>query len=164
MRVVQREYDNGPVQFRHVYMDGRQTDDELKQRLEAFRELYVSLQREQRRTVLLFELGESFDYSARQRSIQADWGRDVAELEREVLIANAFVTPSLVIRGMITAVYWLWPPAAAYTVQATLLEALTWSFDLCEQHGISMPDSVRRDCRARLLGAPAVRPAISGRG
>jgi hypothetical protein len=88
---------------------------------------------------------------ARQRNIQAQWNREVEDLEHVTTLGKCFVLRSVMARGILTAVTWFSPPRIPPRVVASTNEALAWSFDICEAAGVAVAETQRRDCSAHLV-------------
>jgi hypothetical protein len=65
-----------------------------------------------------------------QRKITGDWIKKTIGLQREVSLGGANVTPSAIIRGIITAIHWFQKPETPTVFVATrdegMLQALRW--------------------------------------
>jgi hypothetical protein len=62
-----------------------------------------------------------------QRKRMADWMKQHENQIRERTAGCAFVLPSALQRGVLTAILWLQPMACPHTIVGTLEEALAWS-------------------------------------
>jgi hypothetical protein len=62
---------------------------------------------------------------ASQRKLTGEWKKRTAGLTGAAVAANAHVTPSALLRGLITAVFWLHPPTSPTLFVATRAEAIT---------------------------------------
>ncbi|MCH2110585.1 MAG: hypothetical protein MK135_14780, partial [Polyangiaceae bacterium] len=61
------------------------------------------------------------------RRILADWNRRHAEELQKYRRGVALVSRSAALRGMLTAVYWLFPPPYPHKMTNTLREAIDWA-------------------------------------
>jgi hypothetical protein len=59
-----------------------------------------------------------------------------------LLIADAMVLESRLLRGFLTAVNWLAPPSHPQRTFASPVEALTWAKNRLDEEGIAYPDAV----------------------
>jgi hypothetical protein len=76
---------------------------------------------------------------ASQRKYTGEWIQRTANLARVTSVGGAQVTPSTVLRGIITAVFWLHPsPTISFTV-ATRREAILRGIELLEKAGVLLP-------------------------
>jgi hypothetical protein len=146
MRYVIREYDVGRVRFSYTRMFEHQTDAELKQRLEDYKQRLVAACSQGLRRISILEFAVSNQYSAQQRRIQSDWNRECDALLRAAELELIFVTPSALMRGVITAVFWVAPPPFAYEVCADLSDALNRAFEVCERFGVRVDHRERARC------------------
>jgi hypothetical protein len=76
---------------------------------------------------------------ASQRRYTAEWMGRTSQLQRAASVGGAQVTPSAVLRGIITAVFWLQPPPIPPILVATREEALQKGIELLEAAGIAPP-------------------------
>jgi hypothetical protein len=74
----------------------------------------------------LIDLRGATNASARQRKRQARWIRDNVEvLERDVSAA-VIVTDSAIMRGIVTAIFWIRPLPCPTQIEPTLVRGLAW--------------------------------------
>ena len=72
-------------------------------------------------------------------------------LGREVTLGVAFIPASAIIRGVLTAIFWVRPPYAPHDVCAQLNDGLDWLLARCEQRRVSIAWQARVDIR-RAMG------------
>lgn len=144
MRYLVREYEIGQIRFKYTRATDDQTDEELRARLHDYKERLLQSQRKQMRDITILEFTLNSQYSPQQRRIQSEWNRECDELLREVELSIIFVTPSLLMRGVITAVFWVAPPPFQYEICEDVHEALARAFEICELTGLHM-DPIARD-------------------
>jgi hypothetical protein len=101
---------------------GEYTDDEL---IEFLREL-TSIFRVPGKKVGIIDLSLAKPGSARQRKLQAEWIQTHETALAEGFAAAAVVTDSAVIRGTVTAVFWIRPLPFPTHVAATIDAAEHW--------------------------------------
>lgn len=78
------------------------------------------------RKVCLFDLTKATTGTARQRQTQAAWiGKNEEALARD-FAAAAIVTDSAIVRGTVTAIFWIRPLPFPTRVVATLEAADAW--------------------------------------
>jgi hypothetical protein len=71
--------------------------------------------------------------SANQRRLTAEWMKRTALLSTAASVGGATVTPSAILRGIITALYWVHPsPMPSYTV-ATRHEGMLKGIEMLEE-------------------------------
>lgn len=144
MRYLVREYEVGQIRFKYTRVTEEQTDEELRARLADYKARLQESQRKHMRDITIVEFTKSNQYSPQQRRIQSEWNGECEALLREVELSIIFVTPSLLMRGVITAVFWVAPPPFPYEVCEDVHEALARAISLCEQEGMSI-DHIGRD-------------------
>jgi hypothetical protein len=88
--------------------------------------------------------------NARQRKYAGDWLTKNTDLIVAASVGGATVTPSAILRGLVTAVHWFNKPATASEFVATRDEALRYVIGLLEVARVPLPDRVR-DLRDRLM-------------
>ncbi len=110
----------GDVQF--VYMDSL-ADTAHARFIAWMREDLRALVPGRRRGVL-YEVTDRVRLSNAQRSQISSLFREKNEELRAVTSGYALVTPSLMVRGMLTTLYWFAPPPYPYCIEPTLDAAL----------------------------------------
>jgi hypothetical protein len=89
---------------------------------------------------------------ARQRQFTGAWNKRTYALSRAAGIGGATVTPSAILRGIITAVFWIQPPATPSFAVATRHEAMLKGIEMLEAAKIALPPALvgyRRDAGDR---------------
>jgi hypothetical protein len=81
---------------------------------------------------------------ATQRKYAADFVRRTAHVARAASLGTANVTPSSILRGIMTAVYWVSPSPTPTVFLATRREAYRYAIEVLEGGGAALPPSVRR--------------------
>lgn len=76
--------------------------------------------------VQLIDARTAHTTTPKQRSIAAEFNRDHFNRMRENLIAMAFVSTSVTVRGYLTAIFWLSPPAYPYRTFSDVGSATVW--------------------------------------
>jgi hypothetical protein len=102
---------------------GESSDDDMRSYLTML-ELMLS---RKARHVIIVDATQGKQLKSQHRKMLADW----TQLNRQTLARYraglALVTPSAVLRGMITAVYWLSPPPFPYQPVSTMEEGWAWA-------------------------------------
>jgi hypothetical protein len=150
MQVTFRDLDLGPVRIVTTRMEGEVVDKVFEQSMRDYRSMLLDCQSKRVRIISFVDLSSAGLLTAKQRKLQSEWNREVEPLVREVLLGVGFIAPGALKRGMMTAIFWVSPPAAPYLICASMPEALTWAFGLCADQGIQLSDDMRMDCRRRL--------------
>lgn len=96
-------------------------------------EVYEGLRARKGPFVMVQDLRHSPGTSARQRQMQADEMGRVQALEHVTQLGAAFVFSSVLLRGMMTAIFWMYRPRWETRVFAELDEALTWADKLLQK-------------------------------
>lgn len=65
--------------------------------------------------------------SAQERKITADYEQRAAEHLKRFNRGTAFVLPSAIVRGIVTAIYWLVPPPYPHRVFSNVPDAEAWA-------------------------------------
>ena len=144
MEGVLRNFDLGGVSLLYGSARGDMSDDELVAWLERYRQALQSARDAGRRTATIVDLRHSEAPTAKQRRLQTDWNRETESLVRVVTLCIAFVVSSRVMRGIMTAIFWVKPPAARYALFESMHDALTWTLESCKRSGVSIdPESER---------------------
>jgi hypothetical protein len=88
------------------------------------------------------------------RKLQAEWMQQHRELIAATCMGMAFVIESRLVRGALTAIFWVTPSPVPYSVHATLHEALVHARETCTQGGVELPAQAHRpDAAARIESA-----------
>ena len=102
---------------------GAPTTDEFGQYLDRLSAVY----REGNRFAMIFDSSDAESPPATQRKMQADWILKHERLIHTLNVGTAFVVPSVVLRGALTAIFWLQPLPCPHFVCAELNEARRWT-------------------------------------
>jgi hypothetical protein len=151
VRYLVREYEVGRIRFKYTRVSEEQTDHELRTRLEDYKARLEESQRRQLRDITILEFTSGNMYSPQQRRIQSEWNRECDALLRDVELSMIFVTPSLLMRGVITAVFWVAQPQFPYEICEDVHEALARAFEISERAGVSIAPLVRDHIRVCLF-------------
>lgn len=139
---------------------GSLTDAEMMQGLA---EAEAALQAERaraKRLVCLTDLTDAAPLNAHQRKLMAKWGKDTASLMCDVSVGVVVVTPSAVMRGVATALSWLFTPPVPHAFVGSLDEAASWGVARCDELAVPVPSALRTKRGAALrdfLGISALR-------
>ena len=111
-----------------VTLPAAQSDDEV---LAYFDELRACRARREPYAIVV-DAAASRGFSAKQRRMQAQYVSEGLELSGMYLKGLAFIAPSELIRGMLTAIFWLQRPASPHRVFTTKEEAVAWARERVE--------------------------------
>lgn len=105
---------------------GSTSDEEFQRYLSRMEELVVA--RREINAVIL-DASKADAATAKQRKMQADWMKGHEAALRRYCVGNAFVITSTVVRGALTAIFWLQPPAAPSSVFGSFAAAEAWALE-----------------------------------
>jgi hypothetical protein len=159
---VESEFEIESVLFLWVRSSGPITDAEFASWLERYRQIHLSARTQGRKLAILYDLTQASPLSAQQRRMQADWIQQCELLGRAVTLGVAFVTTSAIIRGVLTAIFWVRPLYASHHVCAELDDGLDWLFGHCDQRGVRIDRAMRGEVR-RCLGIAGLKPVAAAR-
>jgi cobalamin biosynthesis protein CobD/CbiB len=143
--------DCAPVVYTRLF--GAQNEEEFVEYHERLRIAMVETRSQGRRMVTILDLTEAAPLTARQRTLQSEWSRQTDALFREVSSGIVFVVASAVVRGVLTALFWIRPVPVPHAIVQDLDEAVRWAIARCRETGETVP------ARLELDGAAAFRDA-----
>jgi hypothetical protein len=76
---------------------------------------------------------------ALQRQYTGQWIKRTSDLARATSVGGAQVTPSAVLRGIITAIFWIHPPPTPAVCVATRAEAMMVGIERLEAQRVALP-------------------------
>jgi len=82
---------------------------------------------------LIFDATTAGPTPAAHRKKQAEWMKRFENETRATTVGTAFVLPSALMRGILTAILWLQPMACPHVIVATLAEGLEWARERLHQ-------------------------------
>jgi hypothetical protein len=142
----------------------RVNDADLEAALVYFEQLMVECQRNHERFARVTDLANVRQpLTASQRRLFGHWLQRGAELQKATSVGEANVTPSPIVRGIITAIYWFQKPLVPTMFFSTRGEATLQAIRWLEDARVSLPPGVchlRDDLRsaARRDGHAPARP------
>jgi hypothetical protein len=121
----------------------RATDDDLRAALGRFEAIMREACKSREKFSLVTDLSRLRHLPpASQRKIAADWVNSTSELQKITNLGGANVTPSAIIRGIVTAIYWLAKPPTPAAFVATREEAMHQAIRWLEEAGTLLPPSL----------------------
>jgi hypothetical protein len=121
----------------------RVTDDDLRAALARFEDVMRECLKSREKFALVTDLSRLRHLPPpSQRKIAADWVNSTSGLQKITNLGGANVTPSAIIRGIITAIYWIARPATPAAFVATRDEAMQQAIRWLEEAGALLPPSV----------------------
>lgn len=97
-----------------------------------------------RRSASIIDLTDAAALNAKQRAVVSTWVKDTRELSRHTSISTAFVAPSALVRGALTAIFWTQSFGVPHRVFATLHDAVVWSLDHIRATGLEVAEGTDR--------------------
>ena len=86
---------------------------------------------------------------ARERKKMADWAGSprVYALSKKLCVGSATLVTNPIMQGALTAILWLWKPAAPHLAVRTVRDGVSFCLERLKAEGIAMPqgaDAIRR--------------------
>ncbi len=131
------------------------TDENLREHLAAQSADLEHLLATERRTLIVIDASLGPRPTATQRKMRADWINTEAERLAKTCVGVAFVVPSPLVRGALTAIFWVAQLPVPHTVHGSIEKALAWAIQQLDQAGMPVPPLLREH------GAAAVAPEIA---
>ena len=99
-----------------VFPKQRFADADLRRALDYIEQLMIESEKSGEKSFQITDLTRMQEIaSASQRKISAEWVKRTAPLQRAASVGGANVTPSTILRGLITAIYWFQSPSTTTT-------------------------------------------------
>jgi hypothetical protein len=102
---------------------GDSSDEDMAAYTQALSELLALRQRH----VLIVDATKGKSLKGTHRNVVARWNKENAAALTKYRVGLVLVTPSALLRGMITAVYWIFPAPFPYKAVDTLDAAYRWA-------------------------------------
>lgn len=119
------------------------TDDNLREHLDAqLLEMQTNRDR-MRKTVVVIDASLGMRPTPVQRKMQADWINEHRELLAATCLGVAFVIPSPLVRGALTAIFWIAQMPIPHTVHGTLASAIEWAGGRLAAVDVDLPAPLR---------------------
>lgn len=119
------------------------TDENLRDHLDA-QLIEMRANRERRRkTVVVIDASLGLRPTPTQRKMQADWINEHRELLAATCLGIAFVIPSPLVRGALTAIFWIAQLPIPHTVHGTLASAIDWAAARLAAVDVDLPAPLR---------------------
>jgi hypothetical protein len=78
------------------------------------------------------------------RKLQAEWMEEHRDLIARNSLGIGFVIDNPLVRGALTAIFWVTRPPVPYKVHPTIAEALAHAVQVCQAEGLELPDEALR--------------------
>ena len=85
--------------------------------------------------VVILDARHGVNMSGKHRKQAADWIREAGPRLTAARLGLAFVSDSAMVRGLLTATYWLTTPGYPHEVFKTMEDAEAWAHELLAGHG-----------------------------
>lgn len=128
------------------------TDERLREFLDSQTRMHQRLQRLGKQYIAVMECSMAARLTPVQRRMYTDWLQENDQALKDCLLGAAFVMPNALVRGALTAIFWVVKLSAPHTVHRTLDSALDWS--LARAHACD----ARISPRLRREGVEVFRP------
>jgi hypothetical protein len=121
------------------------TDDRLGEFLDSQTRMHRRLQRLGKQYIAVMDCSIAARLTPVQRRMYTDWLQDNDQALKECLLGAAFVMPNALVRGALTAIFWVVKLSAPHTVHRTLDGALDWSLARAHECDARMSPQLRRE-------------------
>ena len=133
------------------FPEHRVSDGSLEGALRHIEDLLIDAKRSHEMTYQITDISRMHELApASQRKYAREWMKRTLSLQREASLGGANVTPSAILRGLITAVNWFQEPTTPTVFVATRKEALATAMMAFDDAHIRMPSEVRVRVTKRL--------------
>lgn len=123
---------------------GAYSDQDLAQDLLVIRQQMEGDRRIERKVVSVIDLNNAAPLTATQRKTLNEWRRQTHDLMLSTSLGIVFVAPSAIIRGVLTALFWVgFEFGIPHKVVSTLDEAVQWAIQQLEANKLSVPERLR---------------------
>ena len=116
----------------------------LRQHLDQQAEQMERTLRLGRRLYLIISAQGAHRPSVEVRKLQAEWMEENRELIARCSLGIGFVIDSSLVRGALTAIFWVSRPPVPYKVHSTLGDAIDCAVAVCREQGVALPDEALR--------------------
>ncbi len=131
-----------------TFPEARVADEDLREMLHHLADLMRDAESRRERIFLITDITQMRQLTpASQRKLTADWMKQTFSLGKVASVGAAHVTPSALLRGIITAVAWIQPPPNPQVCVATLEEAFTRGIATLTAAGQLVPPRVIQRAR-----------------
>lgn len=128
-----------------VMPEHRLQDPDVQSAVMHLEQLMLECQRDKEKCVQVTDASAMTQLPpASQRKITGEWMKKTAQLQRDVSLGGANVTPSSIVRGIVTAVSWIQKPPTPVKYFATRREAMLQAFAWLEEGRVLLPPSLQQ--------------------
>jgi hypothetical protein len=126
-------------------LEGRTLDSDLQAALATIDHILRECERRREKCAQVTDLSRMDQLpNAGQRKISGDWVKATADLQRAASVGGANVTPSAILRGIITAIHWIHKPPTPVAFFATRSEAMLQCIVWLDQARVLLPPSLTK--------------------
>jgi hypothetical protein len=138
-----------------VMPDHRLQDTDVQSAVMHLEQLMLECKRDKEKCVQVTDASAMTQLPpASQRKITGEWLKKTISLQREVSLGGANVTPSAIIRGIITAIHWFHKPETPVSFVSTRDEAMLQAIQWLEQARVTLPPRLR-ELREKIVAKAA---------
>lgn len=119
------------------------TDENLRAYLDEQAAEMRSNRQQGRKTVVVIDASVGMRPTPTQRKMQADWITEHKDLLAASCLGIAFVIPSPLVRGALTAIFWVAQMPIPHTVHGTLSAAIEWAGKQLAAVDVELPAPLR---------------------
>jgi hypothetical protein len=132
-----------PIRF--SFQIGPVDDEGLRAYFQGVEDQLLRDRAEGRRYVLVFDPRHGSPPSIQQRMVQARFIDRMRPVIAEVNIGNVLHTPSPVLRGMLSALFWVASSPSPQVSLGKMPDAVDWAIRQAEAAGLEVPERLRED-------------------
>jgi hypothetical protein len=123
---------------------GRVVDEGLHGMLRHLEALMLEAERDHEKIFVITDLTNMHHISpASQRTYAGEWMKRTSMLAKVASVGAALVTPSSILRGVVTAVHWIHPPPTKSIFVATRREAIHGGIEMLEEAKVPLTRRLR---------------------
>ena len=115
------------------------TDENLRAYLDEQTEIWRRFATRRQKLIFVVDCSLGTSLNATQREMYAQWLNEARPLLDACLVGVAFVMTSALVRGALTAIFWLARLSAPHVVRKTLPEALEWALAVAKTQELPLP-------------------------
>lgn len=139
------EFDPIRVQIQVERIDARVLERHLREQTREMRDP----QAQRNRAYIIIDARDATRPPPDVRKMQAEWMEENRDLIARTCLGMSFVMPHRIVRGALTAIFWVSRPPVPYRVHANLSEAIDHAVGVCDELGVDVPEDARRGDASR---------------
>jgi hypothetical protein len=146
-----------------IFANATRYDDQ--QLIEDLAKIVREMQRDRAagvRCVSVIDLRDALPLNAKHRKLVMEWLRESEPMIPFISLGTVFHAPSPLVRGVLTAMFWLHPYPVPHTVVADMDDAMRWAIVRMEDSGTPVPARLRQELgRAFAFQGTLASPSLS---